>query len=226
MTCGIYVIRNTTNGNLYVGSSVNIEQRKRYHFNYLKRNVHDSQHLQHAYNKYGKDAFELETMITCHPDNLIWYEQQFIDGWHPEYNIRKIANSNVGIKLPSMCGRYVSSETREKLRQSKLGIPRSDETKRKLSEAHKGKPLSEEHKKKLSISGHKKRNSKEQNHKISVAHMKHKVDLVSPDGIVYHDVVNIKQFSKSMGYKSHGSFYDMLKGNRKMAYGWRVYNES
>lgn len=54
---GIYMILNTTNNKCYVGSSKEIYQRKRRHIKDLQKNVHHSQHLQNAWNKYGENSF-------------------------------------------------------------------------------------------------------------------------------------------------------------------------
>ncbi|KKN39928.1 hypothetical protein LCGC14_0738340, partial [marine sediment metagenome] len=95
----------------------------------------------------------------------IRYEQYFLDRWKPEYNIRKIAENNLGIKRPP-----VSDATRRKLSRAlkgrstktwskgqKVGFKHTDETKKKISLSKKGKPSpfkgkkhSEESKRKIS----------------------------------------------------------------------------
>jgi group I intron endonuclease len=55
-TCGIYRIINKINDKFYIGSSDNIERRFSRHLLDLKKNKHDNQHLQNAWNKYGKEA--------------------------------------------------------------------------------------------------------------------------------------------------------------------------
>tara|TARA_R100000426_G_scaffold323_6_gene627 strand:- start:1636 stop:1899 length:264 start_codon:yes stop_codon:yes gene_type:complete len=52
-----------------------------------------------------------------------------------------------------------SRETRNKMRQAKLGRKFSDETKRKMSDSHRGKKHSEETKKKISETMKKKKES-------------------------------------------------------------------
>lgn len=54
---GVYMILNTVNMKVYIGSSVNFKERKYSHFNDLLKNKHDNPHLQHSYNKYGKEKF-------------------------------------------------------------------------------------------------------------------------------------------------------------------------
>lgn len=52
---GIYVIDNMKNGNVYVGSSNDIEKRWRKHRERLKRDNHINPHLQSSRNKYGQE---------------------------------------------------------------------------------------------------------------------------------------------------------------------------
>ena len=50
---GIYQIKNLVNEKIYVGSAINLYQRKCEHFSDLRKNIHDNPHLQSSYNKYG-----------------------------------------------------------------------------------------------------------------------------------------------------------------------------
>ena len=86
MKSGIYQIRNTKDNKIYIGSAVNLNKRKNNHFSHLRRNLHSNKHLQNAFNKHGRNNFIFEVLITCHKSMLIWYEQQFLDQWKPEYN--------------------------------------------------------------------------------------------------------------------------------------------
>jgi len=159
---GIYQIRNLNNGKCYVGSAVDISYRLRKHGELLRRGVHHSIHLQRSYNKHGEDAFAFEVLITCHPTMLIWYEQQFLDQWKPEYNILPTAGSNLGYRA--------TAETKRKMSRSRMG--NTNCLGNTLSEEHKqmigagvrkaysegrmpdklGTTLSEEHKQKITKS--------------------------------------------------------------------------
>ncbi len=79
MICGIYYIRNLKNGRLYVGSSVNIEERWKNHRNLLRRGAHHAPILQKAWNKYGEDLFKFEVVEECEPEKLLEREQLHID---------------------------------------------------------------------------------------------------------------------------------------------------
>jgi group I intron endonuclease len=71
MGCGVYKIKNLIDGKVYVGSSVNIENREYKHFWMLNRGTHDNQHLQNAFNKFGKESFKFDIIEECASDNLI-----------------------------------------------------------------------------------------------------------------------------------------------------------
>jgi group I intron endonuclease len=59
---GIYAIRHAETGKVYIGSSINIKQRWNAHKSALQKNIHDNEHLQNAWNKYGKEAFVFEIL--------------------------------------------------------------------------------------------------------------------------------------------------------------------
>ena len=142
MIAGIYQIINTNNNKRYIGSSVDLIQRQGQHLRSLEAGHHNNIALQRAYDKYGPNSLVFEILIYCHPKMCIWYEQQFLDQWKPEYNICPTAGSQLGRKC--------SDETIEKLRQSHLrvgagiGYTHSEETKAKIGAAHKGLKHTEE----------------------------------------------------------------------------------
>lgn len=53
---GIYQIFCNANNKYYIGSSKSVKKRWAIHRYLLKRNEHTNEHLQNAYNKYGKDS--------------------------------------------------------------------------------------------------------------------------------------------------------------------------
>lgn len=54
----IYIIKNTINNKVYVGSTKSPHSRKHSHFRALNKNKHHSIYLQRSYNKYKKESFE------------------------------------------------------------------------------------------------------------------------------------------------------------------------
>ena len=118
---GIYEIRNLSNSNCYIGSSVNIANRYLQHKNELRKNNHHSEHLQRAWNKYGEKSFVFKLLLICDPETRFIFEQKAIDRLKPDYNEAKNA------KAPTS------------------GLPRSEETKRKISLAMMGNKNGEGH---------------------------------------------------------------------------------
>lgn len=76
---GIYQIRNTKNGKVYVGSAVNLRKRFLKHKSYLSRNVHPNARLQSAANKYGLESFSFELLEICNRAEVIDREQVWLD---------------------------------------------------------------------------------------------------------------------------------------------------
>lgn len=147
---GIYAIIHVETNRCYVGSAIRIDRRWAAHRSQLKALKHGNSKLQSGWNKHGAVAFRLEVIQRVEsPDNLLVWEQFWIDKLKPFYNLRIVANSNLGMKF--------SDETRAKMSASgkgkRKGWVHSDETKAKMSTAAKGRVLSDETKAKLSASG-------------------------------------------------------------------------
>lgn len=132
---GIYQIRNTRNGKLYIGQSVDLTHRKNCHWYDLKNNRHKNIHLQRAYNV-EPDALVFEVICQCSEQELNGLEIYFIKKY-------KTTNSKYGYNLDSGgngAGR-MSEETKAKLSKAKKGNTAmcgkklSDEWKKHLSEA-------------------------------------------------------------------------------------------
>lgn len=85
--CGIYVIKNNVNNNIYIGSSINLKQRFSQHKSTLRHNTHKNRHLQNAWNKYGEENFEC--IIIEHISNIkevLIRENRYIRLYKPNYN--------------------------------------------------------------------------------------------------------------------------------------------
>lgn len=144
--CGIYCIRNMVNGKRIVGSSTNIHGRFAQHKNDLKYNKHRNPYLQNAWNKYSKDSFSFEIIETCDESKLIEREDFHII-------LLNTLDRNYGYNFNLASRHTQNEESKEKIRQSRLGKKMSEEQKKKLSEAHTGKKIghySEERRKHIS----------------------------------------------------------------------------
>jgi group I intron endonuclease len=141
----IYKIKNVITNDCYIGSSCNFLKRKYEHFRRLEKNKHHSIILQRAYNKYGKENFIVEIIKDNLNNNqeLLFWEQYFINNLSPKYNINPTAGNRKGAK--------VSQETKEKLRLHNLGKKLSQETKEKISKIHLGQKRNDETKLKMSL---------------------------------------------------------------------------
>lgn len=73
--CGIYQIRNILNGNFYIGSAFDLLGRRNRHFSMLLYDKHVNDHLQNAYNCYGKENFIFEVIEFCEPEVKYEIEQ-------------------------------------------------------------------------------------------------------------------------------------------------------
>ena len=128
--CGIYKIESKLNGYAYIGSSADIAHRWRMHISSLKNKKHHSIILQNHVGKYGIEDLLFQVLEITERSLLITREQYYIDTENSKFNVRRVADSNVGIKR--------SRATKEKLRYINLGRKLSEETKKKMSERMKG----------------------------------------------------------------------------------------
>ncbi len=62
---GIYQIRNIINGKIYIGKSINLNNRKSQHFLSLRKNIHKNFKLQGSVNKHGINNFVFEILEIC-----------------------------------------------------------------------------------------------------------------------------------------------------------------
>lgn len=123
---GIYEIRNIINNKKYIGSATSIKSRWERHRRTLRNNDHANPYLQNAWNKYGEFSFIYSILEVCPKNILIEREQYYIDLLRPEYNIRKIASSNYGLKKTKEMKEKMSKIMKGK--QNCLGNKQSKET--------------------------------------------------------------------------------------------------
>lgn len=101
---GTYAIKNTVNNRIYIGSSVNLQERKATHYRYLRLGEHCNPFLQADYNKHdGEKVYEFVALeIFEDVGLLIEREQHYIDQYFDNqdrcFNICKTAGSQLGTK--------------------------------------------------------------------------------------------------------------------------------
>mgnify|MGYP001592243962 CR=1 FL=1 len=161
----IYTITNIITNKIYVGSAIFLQSRWRQHKSDLNLNKHGNPLLQHAWNKYGKTAFEFKILERVEDKTkLIEREQYWINKLNSSdkqvgYNLRVTAISQLGMKRSketklkisiAKTGRKQSPEEIERRRFANTGKKRSLETRARISAANKGRKLTDSHKRKLS----------------------------------------------------------------------------
>ena len=150
---GIYCIQNKINKKTYVGQSVDIQKRWKYHISHLNNNSHDNLYLQKAWNKYGKDNFSFRVLEICSQSELNEKETMWCNKFRPlVYNLgatgrqhtmsestkEKMRLANLGNKN-GFYGKTHTKQTKELLAKLKKGTHLSYETRQKISEKNKGK---------------------------------------------------------------------------------------
>jgi group I intron endonuclease len=147
MKSGIYRITNTTNGKVYIGSTVDFAMRWSLHRSELNKGTHPNIYLRRAWAKYGADAFIFEIVEEVEPDALLEREQFYLDqlfeaGNH--YNVLPAAYSHLGAKrtLESRARLSAAAKTKKAslealntFRPNLKGRKLSDETRARMSEA-------------------------------------------------------------------------------------------
>ena len=123
---GIYKIVNKLDGKYYVGSTKDFDTRWKEHIYDLDRNIHHNNHLQNAWNKYGKNNFEFIIVENvCDTTKLRVVEQTYL-------NIAKLNESHIyNINWTSSGGDHF------------LGKKHTAEARHKMSTANKGRIVSE-----------------------------------------------------------------------------------
>ena len=133
-TSGIYKIEDILNGKAYIGRSKNIEKRGFEHKRELKNNIHHSDKLQKAVNKYGIENFKFSIIEEADESEIVQLEQKYLDLYKSAdngYNIMKIAS-------PPHSYKEISAETRAKLSAAGKGKVRSEESRKRYSESKLG----------------------------------------------------------------------------------------
>jgi group I intron endonuclease len=179
LNSGIYLIRNTYNNKVYVGSSVHIKNRFAGHRATLRTGKHKNPKLQAAWNKYGEANFEFGVLEYYDLPELTKIEENWISYYNSAetgYNVAKncTVSPTLGVKMSDevrtkmreahlgsknhFYGKHHSEETKQRIKQKKLGIKQNEEINKKRSLATKGIPKSEETKNRMKLAWEKRKN--------------------------------------------------------------------
>lgn len=94
---GVYCWTNIINGNIYIGSCVNISSRM-YTYYSLGSLVKSNSPIDRAMLKYGFSNFRLDVLEYSNRENVLEKEQYYMDLLKPIYNIVQKAGSTLGYK--------------------------------------------------------------------------------------------------------------------------------
>jgi len=108
----------TTGNYIYIGSAKIFSKRKYEHIRMLRNNNHVNPILQNIYNKYGEKSIDISIIEEAPIDNLIEFEQKYIDLYK---NHEKLKLINILLVAGSSLGYQCSEETRDKKRLSMIG---------------------------------------------------------------------------------------------------------
>lgn len=186
-TAGIYAIRNTINGRVYIGSSARfVSVRWTEHRKLLRAGRHHSLTLQRSWTKHSELSFEIVLIEAVADISVLADREQF---W---IDATQATNARFGFNrwpVASGAGRIYSAATRLKMAVAKIGRKHSAETKAKMSIARTGRefsietrakisssqvgrtrgPLSDKHKAKISAGGKGKKRSLATRQRMAIA---------------------------------------------------------
>lgn len=194
---GIYAIKNSDDGKVYIGQSVDVEFRLCNHFSKLKWNRHDNEHMQRAFNK-NPGAFSWEIICECKEEQLDELEIKYIreyESTNPENGY----NRSYGGQLEHRA---------------------TEETKRKMSDSKKGKKFTEEHCRRIGEANRRRKLSDETKRKIA---KKHGVPIVqyALDGTFVARYDSKIDAAIAVGLRSANSIHNVLSGKAKQSAGYR-----
>lgn len=136
---GVYRWVNKKSGKSYIGSSSKLNDRFRRYFNhsYLSSSKRGASLICQALLKYGYSGFRLDILEYCPSSIVLVREQFYLDKLKPEYNILKVAGSNLGYKHSEVSLKLMglASKSRNKSEEV-LKFKRKVMLGRKLSEDH------------------------------------------------------------------------------------------
>jgi len=235
----IYSIINKINNACYIGSSKsNGESRWKRHLNDLNKNIHHSQHLQRAYNKYGKENFIFFILeVVENNKNLIRKEQEYLNDRKNNYPYN--LNYNVCWIAGNCEGRKFSDATKLKMSIARMGKKPSLESRQKMSKSHserinKTYTLISPDNKEVTFSNIRKfcRDNNLDNISIGllirgkiyyykgwIKDYNHTYSFIDPDGVTYDHIINLTNFCKEHHLKMKG-MSKLHRGYVKSYFGW------
>jgi len=202
--CGIYGIRNLINNKIYIGKSVNIYERIRFHINKLnKKDKNDNIHLINSWHKYGRDNFEYIILESLPKNDNILKEKEL-------YWILKLKSNQrefgYNLRLDSDTKCILSEETKQKMSVSKIKMYSNPEYDN-MKHSHKywkNNPLAK----------------KEMAKKVSEKKHKFKIQQFDKDNIFIKEWLSVKEIIKSNPNYKWQNIYSVCNGYKPTIYGY------
>ena len=145
MNSGIYCIRNTLNGMVYVGQSIRVSDRWGQHLRLLRMKAHFNDYLQHSFSKHGEKSFAYSVLEMVDPVNL---DEREIH-WIREFNSCD-QTSGFNIFEGGLGRSFVPMSVRLKISKALTGMKRSPESIMKSAIGNTGKKRSDQARKNMS----------------------------------------------------------------------------
>jgi hypothetical protein len=236
MTCGIYKLNFNGTNKVYIGKSVNIEYRLTQHL-YKFNNFTAAKKLQQAFYLYGTPV--LEILVECEKHELDAQEKEAIEIFDAVENGFNTYSENRGAPSETRaCGEDSASAVYSNsiietvflhlvFNTSMTSQDISDitgvnvHTIRAISSLNEHKWLKLKYPEQYSmleaLKGLKSKTFKYDSAALGIVHP----PLISPNGIVYRNIQNVKQFCREHSL-TDTNLGQVLKGRRKSHKGWRV----
>ncbi len=235
----IYSIVNKINDACYIGSTIgNGKSRWIRHKTDLNANKHHSNYLQRAWDKYGSNNFEFKILLSVEDDILLIKEQEYLDDRKNNYPAK--LNYNVLWVAGNCTGRKYSESTLNKMSKSHLGKKIPLETREKLSISHANRinktyRLISPNNEIFEFNNIRKfcRENKLEHNSIGqllkgkiyycngwIKDYSHTYSFISPDGIVYENIVSLTNFCKEHNLKMKG-MSKLHRNDAKSYLGWK-----
>lgn len=141
----IYLVKNTVNGKVYVGQTIETVHRRWQHHRYAASGKR-KHHLLNAIRKYGHTVFTIETLCECPTRETLNEAERFyiwlLASHLPSFGYNCELGGSNGVPTDG---------TRQKMRESHLGKNHTIEARAKIAEANRIRIISDETRKKMSL---------------------------------------------------------------------------
>lgn len=237
---GIYSIKNTLNGNIYIGSTFKFQERWATHLSNLRAKRHVNKYLQNSFNKYGEALFTFHVLEEVYDsEKLLEREQYWMDFLNPSYNICKEAGRPPVIEWTDemrikhseyMRNRVLPEETKAKIKDALdrgrinyLARPYEERAvnHKKIGDALRGKPKSEEHRRKCGLAFLGNKHTEETKQKLREANSNNYV-IISPEGLKYEANDGLLVFGQQHGL-DESALASCARGEYKHHKGWQCF---